>query len=133
MTTSSPTFQSNNQPIKVSVDTLYIDNQSDPDNDKYVFAYTITIKNHSLASTKLLSRYWLITDANGKETEVEGEGVVGEKPTIQPGESYTYTSGAVLDTPLGTMQGYYTMKSEMGQTFEAPIDVFRLCQPNLLH
>ena len=117
---------SNNSPIKVSVKTFYVDGQSEPEKEKYVFAYTITIKNHSLCSTKLLSRYWLITDANGKETEVEGEGVVGEMPTIGPGESYTYTSGAVLDTPLGTMQGHYQMRNEFGNEFKAPIDIFRL-------
>ena len=90
---------------------LYVEAQSQPEKDKYVFAYTITIKNHS-RNTKLHSRYWLITDANGKETEVEGEGVVGEQPTIRPGESYKYTSGAVLDTPVGTMEGYYVMRNE---------------------
>ncbi|AIY64781.1 Co2+/Mg2+ efflux protein ApaG [Pseudoalteromonas piratica] len=127
MTTSS------NSPIKVSVETFYVDGQSEPEKDKFVFAYTITIKNHSLCATKLLSRYWLITDANGKETEVEGEGVVGETPTIGPGESYTYTSGAVLDTPIGTMQGYYNMRNEFGNEFQAPINVFRLASNVALH
>ena len=127
MTTSS------NSPIKVSVETFYVDGQSEPEKDKYVFAYTITIKNHSLCATKLLSRYWLITDANGKETEVEGEGVVGETPTIGPGESYTYTSGAVIDTPIGTMQGYYQMRNEFGNEFQAPINVFRLASDIVLH
>ena len=127
MTTSS------NTPIKVSVETFYVDGQSEPEKDKYVFAYTITIKNHSLCATKLLSRYWLITDANGKETEVEGEGVVGETPTIGPGESYTYTSGAVIDTPIGTMQGYYQMRNEFGNEFQAPINVIRLASDIVLH
>lgn len=127
------TSSNSDSPIKVSVETFYVEGQSDPDNDKYVFAYSITIKNHSLSSAQLLSRYWLITDANGKEVEVEGEGVVGEKPTIAPGESYNYTSGAVLDTPVGTMQGYYVMRSELGSQFQAPIDVFRLSCPNILH
>lgn len=127
MTTSS------NSPIKVSVETFYVDGQSEPEKDKFVFAYTITIKNHSLCATKLLSRYWLITDANGKETEVEGEGVVGETPTIGPGESYSYTSGAVLDTPIGTMQGYYNMRNEFGNEFQAPISVFRLASNVALH
>ncbi|KZY51579.1 Co2+/Mg2+ efflux protein ApaG [Pseudoalteromonas shioyasakiensis] len=129
MTTSSNL----GSPIKVSVETFYVEGQSEPEQDKYVFAYSITIKNHSLCSAKLLSRYWLITDANGKEVEVQGEGVVGETPTIAPGESYKYTSGAVLDTPVGTMQGHYTMRTEFGTEFEAPIEVFRLARPNILH
>lgn len=120
-------------PIKVQVETFYIEGQSEPEKNKFVFAYTITIKNHSLCSAKLLSRYWLITDADGKETEVEGEGVIGEQPTIAPGESYTYSSGAVLDTPLGTMQGHYCMRNEFGTEFNAPIKVFRLSTPNLVH
>ncbi len=120
-------------PIKVSVETFYIEAQSDPEKDKYLFAYNVTVKNHSLCSTKLVSRYWLITDSNGKETEVEGEGVVGEQPTIRPGESYQYTSGAQLDTPVGTMQGHYVMRNEFGTEFEAKIDVFRLATPNILH
>lgn len=93
----------------------------------------MTIKNHSLCSATLLSRYWLITDANGKEVEVEGEGVVGETPVIGPGETYKYTSGAILDTPVGTMQGHYTLRNEFGSEFEAPISVFRLACPNILH
>lgn len=129
MTTSSNL----GSPIKVSVETFYVEGQSEPEQDKYVFAYSITIKNHSLCSAKLLSRYWLITDANGKEVEVQGEGVVGETPTIAPGDSYKYTSGAVLDTPVGTMQGHYTMRNEFGTEFEAPIEVFRLARPNILH
>ena len=129
MTTSSNL----GSPIKVSVETFYVEGQSEPEQDKYVFAYSITIKNHSLCSAKLLSRYWLITDANGKEVEVQGEGVVGETPTIAPGESYKYTSGAVLDTPVGTMQGHYTMRNEFGTEFNAPIEVFRLARPNILH
>lgn len=123
----------NHSPIKVAVETFYVEGQSQPENDKYVFAYTITIKNHSLCSAKLLSRYWLITDTNGKEVEVEGEGVVGEQPSIAPGKSYQYTSGAVLDTPVGTMQGHYLMRNEFGSEFEVPIDVFRLSRPNILH
>lgn len=129
MTTSSNL----GSPIKVSVETMYVEHQSQPENDKYVFAYTVTIKNHSLCNAKLESRYWLITDANGKETEVEGEGVVGERPTISPGESFSYTSGAVLDTPVGTMQGHYVMRNEFGTEFQAPINVFRLSRPNILH
>lgn len=129
MTTSSNI----GSPVKVSVETFYVEGQSQPENEKYVFAYSVTIKNHSLCSAKLLSRSWLITDANGKETKVEGEGVVGETPTIGPGESYKYTSGAILDTPVGTMQGHYTLRNEFGSEFQAPINVFRLACPNILH
>ncbi|MDX1360815.1 MAG: Co2+/Mg2+ efflux protein ApaG, partial [Pseudoalteromonas tetraodonis] len=115
MTTSS---NSNiGSPVKVSVETFYVEEQSQPELDKFVFAYSVTIKNHSLCSAKLLSRYWLITDANGKEVEVQGEGVVGETPDIAPGESYKYTSGAIIDTPVGTMQGHYTLRNEFGAEF----------------
>ncbi|MBQ4844455.1 Co2+/Mg2+ efflux protein ApaG [Pseudoalteromonas sp. MMG005] len=120
-------------PIKVSVETFYVEAQSQPEKNKYVFAYTVTIKNHSLCSVKLESRHWLITDANGKESEIDGEGVIGEKPSIAPGDSYKYTSGAVLDTPLGTMQGHYLMRNEFGTEFEAPIPVFRLTCLTALH
>lgn len=120
-------------PVKVSVEVFYVEGQSQPELDKYVFAYSVTIKNHSLCNAKLLNRYWLITDANGREMEVEGEGVVGEVPTIGPGESYKYTSGAILDTPVGTMQGHYTLRNEFGTEFDAPIPVFRLACPNILH
>ena len=129
MTTSSNI----GSPVKVSVETFYVEEQSQPELDKFVFAYSVTIKNHSLCSAKLLSRYWLITDANGKEVEVQGEGVVGETPDIAPGESYKYTSGAIIDTPVGTMQGHYTLRNEFGAEFEAPINVFRLACPNILH
>ena len=86
--------------IPVSVETFYVAAQSDPANNRYVFAYTITIKNHSVETVQLLKRYWLITDANGKETEVHGDGVVGEQPQLAPGSSYSYTSGAVLELSL---------------------------------
>ena len=129
MTTSSNI----GSPVKVSVETFYVEGQSQPELEKYVFAYSVTIKNHSLCSATLLSRYWLITDANGKEVEVEGEGVVGQTPVIGPGETYKYTSGAILDTPVGTMQGHYTLRNEFGSEFEAPISVFRLACSNILH
>ncbi len=127
------TTSSNTSPIKVFVETFYVEGQSDPDNNKYVFAYSISIKNHAIESAQLVRRHWLITDANGKETKVDGDGVVGQQPTIAPGESYTYTSGAVLETPVGTMQGHYIMLDEQGKEFTAPIDVFTLAQPNVLN
>ena len=119
--------------VPVVVDTFYIAAQSDPGAQRYVFAYTITITNHSAEAIQLLRRYWLITDANGKQTEVSGDGVVGEQPTLQPGSSYQYTSGAVLETPVGTMQGHYEMVTYAKQYFNADIPLFRLAMPNILN
>jgi len=90
-------------------------------------------KNHSVETVQLLKRYWLITDANGKETEVHGDGVVGEQPQLAPGSSYSYTSGAVLETPVGTMQGHYEMTSQSQLSFKAAIPLFRLAIPNILN
>ncbi|WP_333795751.1 Co2+/Mg2+ efflux protein ApaG [Rheinheimera sp.] len=119
--------------IPIQVDTFYIENQSDEAANRYVFAYTITIRNDSPVLVQLLRRYWSITDANGKNSEVYGDGVVGEQPELAPGSSYSYTSGAVLETPVGTMQGHYEMKTESGEIFNAPIPVFRLAVPNILN
>lgn len=119
--------------IGVSVDTFYIAAQSDPGAQRYVFAYTITIRNHSAEDVQLLRRYWLITDANGKQTEVEGDGVIGEQPRLAPGSSYQYTSGAVLETPVGTMQGHYEMITKQHEHFNAAIPLFRLAMPNILN
>ncbi len=119
--------------IPVSVETFYIAAQSDAAAERFVFAYTITIRNDSDCRVKLLRRYWSITDANGKHTEVRGDGVVGEQPELAPGSSYTYTSGAVLETPVGTMQGHYEMQTTDGNEFEAPIPLFRLAVPNVLN
>ena len=113
--------------VPVEVETCYIAPQSDPTAQRYVFAYTITIRNLSSDTVQLLSRYWLITDANGKQTEVEGEGVVGEQPTLAPGSSYRYTSGAVLDTPVGTMQGHYQMIPSTQQPFKSCKAVMTPC------
>jgi ApaG protein len=119
--------------VPVNVETFYIAAQSDPVAERYVFAYTITIRNGSDHAVKLLRRYWSITDANGKHTEVRGDGVVGEQPELAPGASYTYTSGAVLDTPVGTMQGHYDMQNADGSEFAAPIPLFRLAVPHVLN
>lgn len=118
--------------VDITVDTQYLKNQS-PDKDKYAFAYRILICNSGQQSVQLISRYWLITDGNGKKTEVQGPGVIGEQPHIQPGDSFQYTSGAVLDTPVGTMQGYYEMQREDGELFQAAIDIFSLAVPNVLN
>ncbi|WP_290613818.1 Co2+/Mg2+ efflux protein ApaG [Arsukibacterium sp. UBA3155] len=119
--------------IQVKVDNFYLGAQSDPAENRFVFAYTITIENFSKEAVSLLKRYWLITDANGKQAEVYGDGVVGEQPELAPGSSYSYTSGAVLETPVGTMQGHYEMISHSEQRFNAAIPVFRLAMPNILN
>jgi ApaG protein len=117
----------------VSVVTQYIPEQSDPENEKYVFAYTITIKNEGSIPAKLLTRHWIITNADGKTQEVQGEGVVGEQPHLQPGEGFKYTSGTMLETPVGSMHGTYHMLADDGQEFDCPIKPFTLSVPNKLH
>jgi len=119
--------------IRIQVVTDYVDDQSEPDSDRYVFAYTITISNEGDVAAKLISRHWVITDANGKVQEVNGDGVVGEQPDLQPGEEFRYSSGAVLETPVGAMQGLYRMQAENGVDFDAPIAAFTLAVPGLLH
>ena len=122
-----------NAQIDIDVVTDYIAEQSDPTVDRYVFAYTITINNRGGIPAKLLNRHWLITDANGKVQEVRGEGVVGEQPHLNPGENFEYTSGTVLETPVGVMEGEYEMVTDEGDTFLAPIDRFSLAIPRTLH
>ena len=119
--------------LRIQVATQYVDDQSEPDIDRYVFAYTITIKNLSNVPAQLLSRHWLITDANGKVQEVTGDGVVGEQPTLDPGETFRYSSGAILETPVGAMQGSYRMQADDGIDFDAPIPPFTLAVPGVLH
>ncbi len=119
--------------ILVEVQPRYIAEQSKPSEHKYVFAYTIRISNVGTIAAKLLSRHWLITDANGKVEEVRGEGVIGEKPYLKPGEAFTYTSGALIATDVGVMEGKYTMLSESGENFEIPIPQFTLSIPRILH
>ncbi|XBS21198.1 Co2+/Mg2+ efflux protein ApaG [Methylomarinum sp. Ch1-1] len=111
----------------------YIEAQSSPEDDRYVFSYTITITNIGAVPATLLTRHWLITDANGKIQEVSGEGVIGEHPHLKPGESFRYTSGAMIETPVGVMQGKYTMISDDGENFKAPIAKFTLSIPRTLH
>ena len=119
--------------IKIDVATNYIVDQSEPDVGRYVFAYIITIENLGDLPARLLSRHWVITDANGKVQEVKGDGVVGEQPHLNPGETFRYSSGAVLETPVGAMQGSYRMKADNGTHFEAPIPPFTLAVPGVLH
>ena len=119
--------------ITVSVDTSYLESQSNSEDDRYVFAYTVTIQNHGSVPAKLMTRHWIITDANGKTQEVKGEGVVGEQPHLKPGEGFQYTSGTMLETPVGTMHGSYQMVTDEGVEFEADIDLFTLSAPRILH
>ncbi len=119
-------------PIRIDVETAYLDEQSDPKESRYVFSYTITIRNEGGAPARLLRRHWVITDANGKVQEVRGKGVVGEQPHLQPGQGFRYSSGAVLETPVGTMQGSYEMITDEGMRFDAPIATFRLAMPGIL-
>lgn len=119
--------------IRIQVATSYVDDQSEPESGRYVFAYTITISNDGEVPAKLLSRHWVITDANGKVQEVSGDGVVGEQPYLKPGEQFRYSSGAVLETPVGAMQGLYRMRGDDGVSFDAPIAPFTLAVPGLLH
>lgn len=119
--------------IAVSVKTSYVADQSDPDARRYVFAYTVTITNAGATPARLVSRHWIITDADEKVQEVRGLGVVGQHPHLEPGESFTYTSGAILETPVGHMQGSYQMVADDGTRFDAAIPAFNLATPHTLH
>ncbi len=119
--------------ISIDVETTYLDEQSEPREQRYVFAYTITIRNEGEVPAKLMTRHWIITDANGRVQEVRGDGVVGEQPYLKPGQGFRYSSGAVLETPVGTMQGSYQMVADDGARFDAPIAAFRLAMPGMLH
>lgn len=119
--------------IKITTKVNYIEAQSNADENQFVFSYTITIENKSDETVQLKSRRWLITDANGDDTVVEGEGVVGQQPRILPGKSYTYTSGSMFKTPFGTMQGHYHMCNSQNTHFTVEIPLFRLATPNLLN
>lgn len=119
--------------IKVEAETDYMAGQSTPDDNRYVFAYTITISNQGSVAAKLLTRHWYITNADNDVQEVIGEGVVGEQPHLAPGESYRYTSGAILETPVGSMHGSYQMIADDGKHFEAAIQPFNLSIPHVLN
>ena len=119
--------------ISVTVETVFIPDQSDPQQDRYVFAYTITITNTGTQPAQLVSRHWVITDAENKVQEVRGIGVVGEQPLLKSGEKFEYTSGTVIGTPVGTMYGTYQMVAEDGEHFDADIPVFTLAMPRVLH
>ena len=126
-------MSSNDYQFDIAVDTRFLDDQSAPEEDRYVFAYTIRIHNRGRVPARLLGRHWLITDGNGRVREVEGEGVVGEQPWLRPGEGFEYTSGAVLETDIGTMRGSYDMLADGGTRFAATIPAFTLSIPRTLH
>ncbi len=120
-------------PIHIEVETTYLDKESQPEHSRYLFAYTITIRNDGATSARLLSRYWKITGGNGHEQEVEGDGVIGLHPYLAPEQVFTYTSAAMLDTPVGMMQGRYTMLADDGERFDVDIPSFTLAAPQTLH
>jgi ApaG protein len=126
-------MSNNDYQFDIEVDTQFLDDQSAPEEGRYVFLYTVHIRNQGNVPARLLGRHWLITDGNGKEKEVIGEGVVGEQPLIRPGEGFVYTSGAVLETDIGTMRGSYDVLAEDGTRFAAPIPQFTLSVPRTLH
>jgi ApaG protein len=119
--------------INIGIKTQYLADQSAPDDDRFVFSYTITLTNRSGETAQLISRHWVITDGNNAVQEVKGMGVVGQQPVLEPGASYTYSSGVVLPTETGTMTGTYQMRTPTGTLFDAPIPVFALVPPHLLH
>jgi ApaG protein len=119
--------------IDVRVQTQYVPDQSEPGAGRHVFSYTIDITNVGTVAAQLISRHWVITDADGQVQEVRGLGVVGEQPLLEPGQTFEYTSGCALATPVGTMKGSYQMTAEDGSQFEAPIPEFVLAMPRVLH
>lgn len=119
--------------FQVNVVSEHLPEESQPASDRYVFAYTVTIRNTGLAAARLLNRHWIISDANGQVQEVRGKGVVGEQPHLQPGESFSYTSGTVIETPVGSMHGSYELEADDGTRFEANIPAFSLATPTSLH
>jgi ApaG protein len=124
---------SNRYEFSVTVSTAFIEEQSYDENQRYVFSYTVTIRNTGSVAAQLISRHWIITDSAGKVQEVRGLGVVGEQPLLQPGEQFEYTSGTVIATPVGTMHGSYQMTAEDGTQFDAEIQPFTLSMPRVLH
>jgi len=122
-----------NYDIRVNVSTQYIEAESNAEASRFVFAYTITITNQGDIPAKLLSRHWIITDANNRTQEVKGKGVIGEQPYLKPGQSFQYTSGTMLETPVGSMQGTYQMIADDDHHFDAIIEPFSLALPRMLN
>jgi len=125
--------KSNDYNIQVTVGTQYIETESNPEANRFVFAYTISIENRGEIAAKLLSRHWIITDANNRVQEVKGKGVIGEQPYLRPGESFEYTSGTMMETPVGSMQGTYQMVADDQHHFDAIIEPFTLALPRMLN
>jgi len=123
----------NNSGIEISTSTKYLEMQSDPATNSYAFSYTITIRNHRAEPVRLLNRHWVITDQNNKVEEVRGKGVVGQQPVIQPEGSFEYSSGTIIASEIGDMHGSYTMETMAGEQFEAPIPLFVLAIPSMIH
>ena len=123
----------NEYKISVEVEPAYIEEQSNPDMAQYVFSYTVTIINDGKLPARLLTRHWVITDADGETQEVKGDGVVGEQPYLKPGEGFQYTSGTLMKTPVGSMQGSYQMRADDGNEFDAQIPEFYLVAPKTMH
>ena len=119
--------------IRIRVKTEYLPSESDEGKNRYVFAYTITVENHGAQSAKLLTRHWIITDAENRVQEVKGDGVIGEQPRLKHGESFSYTSGTMIETPVGSMQGSYQMVADDEHKFDAVIAPFTLAMPGVLH
>ena len=119
--------------VDIQVATQYLADESAPDQDRFAFAYTITITNSGQEAVRLLNRHWTITNGRNRISEVRGEGVVGKQPLIEPGKSFSYTSGTIIETAVATMEGSYEMISESGRPFIAPIETFSLVEPSALH
>lgn len=119
--------------IQIQVNSRFLPEQSLPERNRFAFAYTISISNRGQQAATLLDRQWLIIDGNGKEEQVSGPGVVGQQPVIEPGKTHTYSSGCILQTPVGSMQGSYGMLSADGHAFRAPVPLFRLSKPHALN
>ena len=119
--------------VDIQVATQYLADESAPDQDRFAFAYTITITNTGQEAVRLLNRHWIITNGRNRISEVRGEGVVGKQPLIEPGKSFSYTSGTIIETAVATMEGSYEMISESGRPFIAPIETFSLVEPSALH
>lgn len=122
-----------NHSIEVEAKPSYIPGQSDPEQNRYVFSYTITIRNTGEVAAKLMTRHWIITNANNEVQEVRGDGVVGEQPHLKPGEGYQYTSGSIMETPVGSMRGSYHMVADDGTEFDAEIPTFTLAIPGAIN
>jgi len=119
--------------IQIDVNTQYIEAESNSEASRFIFSYTITITNQGSIPAKLISRHWIITDANNRIQEVKGKGVIGEQPYLRPGESFQYTSGTMLETPVGSMQGSYQMVADDGHHFDAIVEPFSLALPRMLN